>query len=49
MCSRIVEGNHGGRIFIDSKKGQGTSILVWLPDSVIVSDSEEPIISPVHG
>lgn len=42
MCSRIVEGNHGGRIFIDSKKGLGTSVLVWLPESTIVTE-EEPL------
>lgn len=40
MCSRIVEGNHGGRIFMDSKKNHGTSVLVWLPDSAILTQDE---------
>lgn len=36
MCSRIVEANHGGRMFVDSKQGQGTSVLVWFPEEAIV-------------
>ncbi|MEW6200974.1 MAG: ATP-binding protein, partial [bacterium] len=35
ICSRIVEVNHGGRIFIESKKGHGTSILLWFPRSIL--------------
>ena len=35
ISSRIVEGNHGGRIFIDSKKDRGTSVLIWFPWSII--------------
>lgn len=35
ICSRIVETNHGGRIFVDSKLGQGTSIYIWLPQDVL--------------
>lgn len=41
VSSRIVETNHEGRIFIDSKEGKGTSVLVWLPTSAIVMDGEE--------
>lgn len=40
MCSRIVEGNHGGRIFIDSKRERGTSVLVWLPASTLPGGGE---------
>ncbi len=35
ICSRIVEASHGGRVFIDSKEGHGTSVLIWLPQNVI--------------
>ncbi len=38
MCSRIVEGSHGGRIFVDSKIGRGTNILVWLPVDTIPAE-----------
>jgi len=42
MCSRIVETNHGGRIFVDSKVGRGTSVLVWLPQEVLeIAENEE--------
>ena len=41
MCSRIVEANHGGRIFVDSKKGIGTSVLVWFPEQSVVRDNSE--------
>ncbi|MEW5946355.1 MAG: GAF domain-containing protein, partial [bacterium] len=40
ICSRIVETNHGGRIFVDSKKGHGTSVLLWFPWSAIVREAE---------
>lgn len=38
MCSRIVEAGHGGRIFVDSKLGRGTNILVWLPAEAIPTE-----------
>lgn len=38
MCSRVVESNHGGRMFIESKVGRGTNVMVWLPREVL----EEP-------
>ncbi|MFH1537711.1 MAG: ATP-binding protein, partial [bacterium] len=40
ISSRIVEGNHGGRMFLDSKRGQGTSVLVWLPLSTLPENGE---------
>ncbi|HOO55542.1 MAG TPA: GAF domain-containing protein [bacterium] len=39
MCSRIVENNHGGRIFVDSKVGRGTSVLIWFPPGVLTGES----------
>jgi two-component system, NtrC family, sensor histidine kinase HydH len=41
MCSRVVESSHGGRIFIDSKLGQGTSVMVWFPPEVLKGAEEE--------
>ncbi len=35
VCARIVEGNHGGKMFIDSRKGEGTSVLIWLPPETL--------------
>ncbi len=40
MCSRVVESSHGGRIFIDSKVGQGTAVMVWFPPEVLKGDEE---------
>jgi signal transduction histidine kinase len=40
MCSRIVESNHGGRIFIESTRGAGTSILVWFPEETVVRQGQ---------
>ncbi len=42
MCSRIVESNHGGRMFIESKIGRGTSVLVWLPPEVLKDPAQPP-------
>jgi signal transduction histidine kinase len=42
MCSRIVESNHGGRIFIESARGEGTAVLVWLPEETVVKPDAAP-------
>ncbi len=36
MCSRVVEISHNGRIFIDSKVGAGTTVMVWFPPEVFI-------------
>ncbi|MFA6448440.1 MAG: GAF domain-containing protein [bacterium] len=41
MCSRVVESSHGGRIFIDSKVGQGTSVMVWFPPETLQGDENQ--------
>jgi signal transduction histidine kinase/putative methionine-R-sulfoxide reductase with GAF domain len=40
MCSRVVETSHNGRIFIDSKVGQGTTVMVWFPPDVFIEPPE---------
>jgi two-component system, NtrC family, sensor histidine kinase HydH len=47
MCSRIVESNHGGRMFIESKVGRGTSVMIWLPPDVL-REPEEQTAPPRH-
>lgn len=39
LCRRIAEG-HGGRILLDSRQGQGTTVTVALPD---VRAAENPV------
>lgn len=41
LCRRIAEG-HGGRMLLDSREGDGTSVTLALPDEV-VSDTVEDV------